>query len=251
MKSFISWIGGKNNLKKDIVSRFPENYSTYVEVFGGAGWVLFHKEKDGKEVYNDLNSELVNLFKVVKYHSEEFIKECEFLSNSRELLDDYKENYTRKSLTDIQRASNFYMLIKYSYGSDLKTYGSRTTDKLNSLDYIRRVNERLSKVVIENLDFEKCIDRYNKEETLFYLDPPYFNTESYYKNVEFGTEDHKRLRDVLTNIKGKFLLSYNDCEEIREIYKNFKIEEIERHNNLVARYKDKDKIYKELIIKNY
>ena len=58
MKSFISWIGGKNNLKKEIVSRFPENYSTYVEVFGGAGWVLFHKEKDGKEVYNDLNSEL-------------------------------------------------------------------------------------------------------------------------------------------------------------------------------------------------
>ncbi len=251
MKSFISWIGGKNELKKEIVSRFPERYSNYVEVFGGAGWVLFHKEKLGKEIYNDLNSEFVNLFKIIKYHPEEFIKECEFLNNSRELLEEYKENYTRKNLTDIQRASNFYMLIKYSYGSDLKTFGSRTTDKLNSLDYIRRVNERLSKVVIENLDFEKCIKKYDKEETLFYLDPPYFNTESYYKNVEFTTEDHKRLRDILKNIKGKFLLSYNDCEEIRELYKDFKIEEVERHNNLVARYKDKDKNYKELIIKNY
>lgn len=67
----------------------------------------------------------------------------------------------------------------------------------------------------------------------------------------FNIEDHKRLRDVLKNIKGKFLLSYNDCEEIRELYKDFNIEEIERHNNLVARYKDKDKNYKELIIKNY
>lgn len=66
MKSFIGWVGGKNNLKKEIVSRFPEEYSKYVEVFGGAGWVLFHKYKKGKEVYNDLNSELVNLFRVVK-----------------------------------------------------------------------------------------------------------------------------------------------------------------------------------------
>ena len=143
------------------------------------------------------------------------------------------------------------MLIKYSYGTNLRTYGANATDKLNSLDYIRRVNERLSKVVIENLDFERCIKRYDKEETLFYLDPPYFNTEAYYENVEFGTEDHKRLRDVLNNIKGKFLLSYNDCEEIREFYKDFSIEEIERHNSLIGKYKGKDKNYKELIIKNY
>lgn len=251
MKSFISWIGGKNNLKKEIVSRFPENYSTYVEVFGGAGWVLFHKEKGGIEVYNDLNSNLINLFRVVKYHSKEFIKECEFLFNSRELLEDYKENYTRRNLTDIQRASNFYMLIKYSYGSDLKNYGAKTTDKLNSLDYIRRVNERLSKVLMENLDFERCIKKYDKEETLFYLDPPYLKTESYYKNVDFVIEDHKRLRDILKNIKGKFLLSYNDCEEVRELYKYFNIVEIERHNNLVSKYENKERNYKELIIMNY
>ena len=240
----------KKQIKKR-VKRFPENYNKYVEVFGGAGWVLFHKDKKGTEVYNDLNSELVNLFKIVKHHPEEFIKECEFMVNSRELIAEYKENYTRKNLTDIQRASNFYMLIKYSYGSDLKTYGARTTDKLNSLEYLRKVNERLSKVAIENLDFEKCIKRYDKEDTLFYLEPPYFNTEDYYKNVDFVTEDHKRLRELLTNIKGKFLLSYNDCEEIRELYKDFNIEEIERHNNLVTKYKYKDKIYKELIVKNY
>lgn len=215
MRSFISWIGGKNNLKKKIVSRFPKKYSNYVELFGGAGWVLFHKEQGGKEIYNDLNSELVNLFKIIKYHPEEFIKECEFLFNSRELLEDYKQNYTRKNLTDIQRASNFYMLIKYSYGSNLKAFGANAIDKLNALNHIRKVNERLSKVVIENLDFEMCIQKYDKEETLFYLDPPYFNTESYYKNVEFTIEDHKRLRDLLKNIKGKFLLSYNNCEKIK------------------------------------
>lgn len=249
MQSFISWVGGKNYLKKEIVARFPESYSTYVEVFGGAGWALFHKDKKGKEIYNDLNSELVNLFRVVKYHSDEFIKECEFLFNSREMLNDYKENYTRKNLTDIQRASNFYMLIKYSYGAELKSYGANATNKLNSLEHIRKVNERLASVIIENLDFEKCIKKYDKEDTLFYLDPPYFKTEYYYKNIEFNENDHTRLRDLLRNIKGKFLLSYNNCPEIKELYKEFNIKEIERHNNIISKLKGNN--YKELIIKNY
>ena len=70
-----------------------------------------------EEIYNDLNSELVNLFKVVKYHPDELFKESEFLLISREMFNQYKENYTRKALTDIQRAANMFMLIKYSYGS--------------------------------------------------------------------------------------------------------------------------------------
>lgn len=252
MKSFIGWIGGKNNLKKEIVSRFPEEYSKYVEVFGGAGWVLFHKDKKGKEVYNDLNSELINLFRVVKHHSDEFTKECEFMLNSRQAFNEnYKENYNKKYLTDIQRASNFYYKIKNSYGSKGETFGSKEHNRINALEHIREINERLSSVVVENLDFEKCIKKYDKEDTLFYMDPPYYSTEHYYENVEFGKDDHVRLRDLLKNIQGKFLLSYNDCSEVKELYKGFKIEEIERHNNLVARYANKDKNYKELIIKNY
>jgi len=85
----------------------------------------------------------------------------------------------------------------------------------------------------------------DKESTFFYLDPPYFGTEKYYKNVDFYKEDHERLFNSLKNIQGKFLLSYNDCEYIKELYKSFKIEEVERGNNLTTG------MYKEILISNY
>ena len=75
MNSFITWIGGKKQLREAIVSRFPqEGIRKYVEVFGGAGWVLFHRDKHApKEVYNDINSNLVNPFRMMKHHTEEVV----------------------------------------------------------------------------------------------------------------------------------------------------------------------------------
>ena len=115
MNSFIPWIGGKKLLRKEILSRFPkEQPSRYIEVFGGAGWVLFAKEQYGKqlEVYNDLNGDLVNLYRCVKYHAQEVQRECEFLLNSREIFINYKEQMNINGLTDIQRAARFLYLIK-------------------------------------------------------------------------------------------------------------------------------------------
>lgn len=101
-----------------------------------------------------------------------------------------------------------------------------------------------SSVVIEHKDFENLIKVYDRSTALFYCDPPYHGTEKYY-DVPFTEADHIRLRDTLAAIKGKFLLSYNDDEFIRELYKGFKIESAERDNNLSSGK------YKELIIKNY
>lgn len=83
MNSFISWGGGKKLLREHIVSMFPTNYDRYVDVFGGAGWGLFHKEESKEEIYNNMNSSLINLFKIVKYYPDAFIKELEFYLNSR------------------------------------------------------------------------------------------------------------------------------------------------------------------------
>lgn len=250
MKSFISWIGGKKLLRENIVSMFPTNYDKYVEVFGGAGWVLFHKKEEKEEIYNDMNSNLINLFKIVKYHPDAFIKELEFYLNSRELFDNMKEEVNLKSLTDIQKATRFFILIKNSYGSKMGSFGVRKRDITKSIEYIKEISKRLNKVIIENLDFEKVLNKYDKEETLFYLDPPYFKTENYYKDIEFNEQDHLRLKEALSNIKGKWILSYNDCNYIRDLYKDYNIQEIERQNNLKARYENNSK-YKELIIKNY
>ncbi len=87
MNSFISWIGGKNYLKKTIAEIIPDGLDRYIEVFGGAAWVMFYRDKYAAiEVYNDYNSDLTNLFRCVKYHGPELQRELEWVMNSRKYL---------------------------------------------------------------------------------------------------------------------------------------------------------------------
>ncbi|MDF2701001.1 MAG: adenine methylase, partial [Haloplasmataceae bacterium] len=123
-------------------------------------------------------------------------------------------------------------------------------DTSKYINYLSDIQNRLRSVVIENRDFEKIITTYDRESTLFYLDPPYYGTENYYKEVDFTIDDHERLKKALGNIKGKFILSYNDCPEIRELYKDYKIEAIKRKSNLTSRYSNADKEFSELVIVN-
>lgn len=252
MNSFIGWIGGKKLLRNEIVNRFPEEkFKKYVEVFGGAAWVLFHKERHAEiEIYNDINSELVNLFRCIKYHCSELERELKFMLNSREMFEEFKKNYATQGMTDIQRAARFFMLIKTSYGADRKSYGCVKKDIHVMNDYLLDIEKRLSKVVIENRPFDKIIQSTDKKDTLFYLDPPYYGTEKYY-NTGFSEMEHIKLSELLKELKGKFVLSYNDCFYIRQLYKDFRIEEVSRNNNLVSRYENKSNQYKELIIRNY
>lgn len=250
MNSFIAWIGGKKLLRKSIMERFPkEGCSRYIEVFGGAGWVLFGKEP-GKEleVFNDVDSNLINLYRCIKYHCSELQKELNWLSVSREQFFDNKSQLEARGLTDIQRAARYFHIIKVSFGANKKSFGTNKINFENSIEYLTEVQERLKGVVIENKDFESLINVYDRQGSLFYLDPPYHDTEKYY-DTAFTYEDHLRLKSVLDNIKGKFILSYNDDEFIRELYKDYCIESTSRNNNLTN--KKRSTMFKEVIIRNY
>lgn len=133
MNSFISWIGGKNYLKKAIAERIltGQAWDRYVEVFGGAGWVLFYKDQYATtEIYNDYDSNLTNLFRCVKCHSQELQKELMWGLNSREMFNNYRSQMDTPGLTDIQRAARFFLLIKLSYGSNRRTFGCVKKDVL-------------------------------------------------------------------------------------------------------------------------
>lgn len=246
MKSFIPWIGGKSLLAKTIIGMFPKDFDRYIEVFGGGGSVLFAKEKHASlEIYNDADGELVNLFRCIKYHRQELQREINGYINAREVFEDIKTRIDTRGFTDIQRAAMFYIKIKISYGADGRTFGCNKKS-LNS-DYLADIEERLNSsagVVIEHKDFENLIKVYDRPSALFYLDPPYHKTEKYYDAV-FSEDDHYRLKQCLNGIKGRFILSYNDDEFIRELYKDFNVLPVERSNSL-----SKGK-YKELIITNY
>ena len=255
MNSFLSWVGGKRLLRKQITDRFPKEIDRYVEVFGGAAWVLFYKDKHAKqEIYNDLDGNLVNLFRCVKHHTPEMQRLLREQLTSREMFDQYLylHRQTNPFQTDIQRAVEFYTLIKTSYGSKGQHFNlnGETCNFERLANTLTPIQKRLQNVVIEHSDFAKLIARYDKPGTLFYCDPPYYQAEYFY-NIHFTPDDHQRLRDTLATIQGKFLLSYNDHPAIRELYQTYNIEPIERNNNLVSSYSNASKNYQELIITNY
>jgi DNA adenine methylase len=250
MNSFIGWIGGKKLLRNEIIKLFPEKFNRYIEVFGGAAWVLFGKENNSAmEVYNDADGDLVNLFRCVKYHCGELQRELSFMLNSRELFYDFANQYNVSGMTDIQKAARFFMLIKTSYGADHRSYGCVKRDVNVAKEYLTDICYRLSKVVIENKDFEDLIKVYDKPDALLYLDPPYYGTEKYYQ-AKFSQDDHIRLNKCLKNINGKFILSYNNCDYIKELYKDFNIKEVVRNHNLTNKCGNAC-TYNELIITNY
>lgn len=255
MDSFIGWIGGKRLLRKEILARFPADVERYIEVFGGAAWVLFGKEKiPGQlEVYNDRNRELVNLFRCIKYHCGELQRELDWMLTSRELFQGCMEQLqTPENLTDIQRAARFFYIVKISFGCDRRTYATSSKTIDNAAAYLKKVQERLRGVNIENKDFADLIRVYDRPSALFYLDPPYVGTERYYdqrSEVSFTAKDHQRLREVLGGIKGRFILSYNDCPLVRELYRDYTIEAVTRKNTLVGTSNRTS--YAEVIVKNF
>jgi DNA adenine methylase len=232
----IPYIGGKSFLANWIISQFPEGYEklTYCEVFGGGGWVLFKKDLSNVEVYNDLNRDLVNLFRIIRDNYPEFQHRAQWSLHSREMFQEAKERLKGDEfLNEVERAMAFAISQIQSFAGTGSTWGyAVTADKvargmwmpfLKRLEYI---NARLKFAQIECLNFEKCIAKYDTPETLFYLDPPYVDAEKYYK-VPFTLEDHKRLAEILKEVKGRFILSYYDHDLVRSLYKGFRVLEKE------------------------
>jgi len=285
LNSIISWVGGKKALRSLIYQRMPQEFGRYVEVFGGGGWVLFGKPPGADmEVYNDFNADLANLFRCVKERPFALLKELNFLPlNGRDEFnvlkkylekEEFTSEYLREELelaqqnlsgpqfeeikailmenavmNDVKRAAAFFKLIRYSYGSGCTSYGCQPFDIRKTFHLIWSGSRRLKDTVIENKDFEALIRQYDRDNAFFYCDPPYFETEGHYA-VEFRREDHARLRDTLAGCQGKWLVSYNDCEYIRELYKDYQIEAVSRINNLAQRY-DNGCEFPEVLISNY
>ena len=150
---------------------------------------------------------------------------------------------------DVRSAAMFLKLLRYSYASGGNSFASQPFDISRLFSLITELQQRMANVVVENQDFEQLIRHYDRPDTFFYLDPPYFQSEGMYE-VGFCWDDHVRLRDTLGQIKGKFLLSYNDCPEIRELYEGYPMFDFTRVHSMAQRY-EAGKEFPELIIANY
>lgn len=254
LKAPFGWVGGKTKLASDIIDLIPQDHNIYIEVFGGAGSVLYQKEPSKLEVFNDINSELINLHRAIRNNPQSLSMYLNDLFISREIFDDIKKRKL-KAKNNIEAAAFYFYQLTQSFGSKGDNFAMAAKSGRKPKNIYRdfkKISDRLKGVTIENMSFSKLIPLYDKEDAFFYIDPPYVSTESYYKNTGgFGIEKHEELADLLSNTKSKFLLSYNDCQLVRELYRGFNIrttKEIEY--TLGKNMYGKNKSVKEVFITN-
>lgn len=254
MNSFIAYMGGKSLLARKIIPKIPQ-HKCYCEVFAGAAWHLFKKEESEVEIINDININLVTLYRVIKHHLEEFIRYLKWILVARDEFNRFK-NENPETLTDIQRSVRFYYLLKSGFAARIEnpsfSIAPSSKPRFNLLrieEELSAVHLRLSRVYVENKPYEKVLKQFDRPDTFFYIDPPYFDCEDYYGKGIFSQSDFTILRDILNKITGKFIMSINDVEEIRELYKDYKIETVS--TTYTAGGADKKKKVNELLIMNY
>jgi DNA adenine methylase len=254
MKSFLSWVGGKSRLAPVIVKQFPE-HKTYVEVFGGAAWVLFYKEPSKVEVYNDIDGDLVNLFRVVKHRPSALVERLNLILFSRETYGAFFEKWKDKTDDETERAALFLYYIRSSFGAMPNTgwgYSKKAkAKKIIDLEFVLKVQERLQAVYVDRQSWSKVLTAFDSSETLFYLDPPYWIPGQKFYMHDFNQEEHKALRDRLSSIEGKFLLSYNDSKEVRKLYRGFRVRSTAPVHYAANNKRTEARMKRELIIRNY
>lgn len=248
-KPIIPWVGGKRRLAKQILPLYPE-HKCYVEPFGGGVALLFMKEPSKVEVINDINGELINLYRIVQNHLEEFIRQFKWSLTSREVFK-WEKMKRPETLTDIQRAVRFYYLQKLAFGGKVKdqapgfcTTAPKRVNLLRIEEDLSQAHLRLHGVLVENLPWQEIIKRYDRPHTLFFCDPPYWQTD-----VDFQMDNYLELAEFARNIKGKMIITLNNCDKMRDVFGEFNIKTAQIKYTLA-----KEKGYKkssELIICNF
>ena len=242
----ISYIGGKARIGKWITPFIPKDIETYVEGFSGMFWVFFNMELNEYPnlktvVYNDFNGLNSNLMKCAKQYDKLWEELSKYPCQALGVVDtpkEYGELYRKcqkEVFADdlvIGDEPNFDIAGKYVYvlcqvfsGSKPETAsymdykGKYRCKVLVFMDKLKnpKYREHFDKLTfIENMDFQKVIEKYDSPTTYFYLDPPYFKTETYYSAHDFGKDDHERLCKLIKGIEGKFSLSYYDFPQLSE-----------------------------------
>lgn len=218
--SVFPYPGAKSQMAKWIVGKFPR-HECFVDAFGGSASIMVNKPKSRVEVYNDLDGDLVHFFKVLRDEADELV---EWLSNvpySRELYDSWATAFYNgeRPVDDIERAGRFYFLRYSQFGGkyDAKK-GFRIAKKKDdyagvdfarSIDDLKEFRDRFQGVIIENMDYQEVIRRYDRETTLFYFDPPYVDVGDIYYSHE-GEFDQEEFVTALEEIDGFWLASYGD-----------------------------------------
>lgn len=250
----IPWMGGKRRLADRLIPLFPP-HECYVEVFAGGAALFFMRPQPAPvEVLNDINGDLVSLYRVVQNHLEEFVRQFKWALTSRQLFEWHKVARP-ETLTDIQRAARFFYLQHNAFGGKVsgQTFGTATTAPGFSVmrieENLTAAWQRLAGTYVENLGWLECAERYDRGHTFHYMDPPYWKTEGY--GVGFPFEEYERMADFMRRCKGKVMVSINDHPDIRRAFEGFHMEQLDIRYSCTNQRKGVAEATGELVIMNW
>ena len=218
------WYGGKFSHLDFILPYLPGDAVHFCDVYGGSAAILINRKPSLVETYNDLDSELVNFFETLRNHGEELIKAISLTPFSREEL--VKACRFEPDLPILERARRFYVRARQTRTGLAQTssegrwahcvltsragMAGAVSRWLGSIDGLPEIVQRLLRVQIENVPALELIERYDTEDTLFYMDPPYVHESRNDSNAygyEMTDEEHAELADMLHSIRGRAVVS--------------------------------------------
>jgi DNA adenine methylase len=270
MRGPIPWPGGKQKIGDDLIALFPTGIRMYCEPFFGGGGVFWNlPNRFEQEILNDLNKDLINLWRCMRDRAgemQEIIKwmphhRDEFALRLRQMQDKGTlAGCTCKCHGELEQAVNYFYCLKSAMASFPRSPGNfrSGTIEIKSLfnsDFdLEPYRQRLNGTVLECLDFEVFLKRYMKDDGFAYIDPPYYfeGAAALYEH-SMKPVDHERLRDTLITVPGRWLLSYDEHAEVRKLYDGFNIMEASWKYNLTSGKTGTDECRtgKELLITNY
>jgi len=249
-KPIIRWPGGKTRLLDKILPRISKHVC-YCEPFMGGCAVLLAKPRSRIKVVNDLNGDLVALYRNVQYHLPALLSEMEWVLNSRKNLFDF---IAQPGLTEIQRAARWIVRNKISFGGGMKSYavarkggGGAAVSWERATEEMKVFKQRMDKVSVENLPYDRCIKLYDGPETFFFIDPPYLHAKP--KNYAGWNENQmQELREIVDGLKARWLLTVDDSPFNRNLFKHCRLQAVQTRNGCVNRARLPKATFGELVI---
>jgi DNA adenine methylase len=248
VRPILRWPGGKSRMLKHLLPLIPKHVC-YCEPFAGGLAVLLAKPRSPVEVVNDLNGDLVALYRNLQYHLPELLREIDWMFSSRQALFDYM---AQPGITEIQRAARFLLRNRTSFAGHMTSFavaktkgGGSAFNRAGAGELLGNAHERMDKVVVEHLPYDRCLKLYDSKDTFFFADPPYLNCDIHtYKG--WKEEDLLQFRKTLDGLQGRWVVTLDDSPFNRDLFKDCKLKAVTSRNGAMKNSSAKQ--FGELII---
>lgn len=229
MRSPIRWFGGKGKLVSKLARLVPNKWNSYIEPFFGGGSLFFRLPKANVETINDLDKAVMGFYKVLQSEDgfKRFYHLAQYTVLHREIFFDAKNTWEDEE-DEVVRAWKWWYLCRCSFSVDMAAFGTvmeggaLSTSMQRVVDILPKIHERLKEVQFECTDALYVIERYARNGSFIYCDPPYMaeTRVNHEYDCEMSYEQHEQLLDLLLSVPGKIMLSGYDSELYRKLDDN-------------------------------